>query len=283
MADIKTVLCPIDFSDLSRSELALAIEVCAALGARLVMHHNVAEVAPGLTRQWEWDQFHQAGFITAEETEGRLRALLAEVPDGVTAEAIVSRGPVGLVLLDMAASLPADLVVLGYHGLKDLDHASVTERMLDQSGVPLLTIHEGAAIDGFKLRGGVVPVLVPVNLADSAAALTDYAVGLARRLPLHLHFLHVAPSVASPSTIEAAEHTLRSLVPSDLAGRASCHVARGNAVGHILEAAERLHAGFMIMGEHTRGLLLSLFVRDNARKVLEKAVCPVWYVPSQRH
>ncbi|HSP95694.1 MAG TPA: universal stress protein [Candidatus Dormibacteraeota bacterium] len=282
MADIKTVLCPIDFSDLSRSELALAIEVCAAFDARLIMHHNLAAVPPGLTRQWEWDQYHQAGYINADETEARLRALLTEVPAGVSAEATVSRGPVGLVLLDMTASLPADLVVLGYHGLKDLDHASVTERMLDQSGVPLLTIHEGAAIDGFNLRGGEVPVLVPVDLADSAAAVTDYAVGLARKLPLHLHFLHVAPSVASASTIQAAEHTLRTLVPSDLAGRATCHIARGNAVGHILEAAERLQAGFMVLGEHTRGLLLSLFVRDNARTLLEKAVCPVWFVPPRR-
>jgi len=281
MTEIRTVLCPIDFSDLSRNELSLAIEVCAALGARLVMHHNLTEIAPGLTRQWEWDQFHQAGYISEDETEARLRALLAEVPDGVAAQATVSRGPLVQVLLDMTARLPADLVVLGYHGLKDLDHASVTERMLDQSGAPLLTIHEGAAIDGFKLRGDTVPVLVPVDLSD-ASALTEYAFGLARRLPLHLHLLHVVSSVASASAIEAAQHTLRSLVPSDLAGRATCHVARGNAVGHILEAAERLHAGFMIMGEHTRSLLVSLFVKDNTKMILEKAVCPVWYVPRRR-
>jgi nucleotide-binding universal stress UspA family protein len=38
----------------------------------------------------------------------------------------------------------------------------------------------------------------------------------------------------------------------------------------------------MVMGEHTRGLLLSLFIKDNARAVMEKAVCPVWYVPRRR-
>ena len=282
MADIKTVLCPIDFSELSRSELALAIEVCSAFGAKLVMHHNHSEVAPGLTRQWEWDQYHQAGYITEDETEARLRALLAAVPQGVAAEATVSRGPVGLILLDMAARLPADLVVLGYHGLKDLDHASVTERMLEQSAAPLLTIHEGAAIDRFKLSGGEVPVLVSTDLSDGAAVITDYAFALARRLPLHLHLLHVASGVATQGTIYAAQEKLKGLVPPDLAGRVTCHVSRGSAVGNILEAAERVQAGFMVMGEHTRGLLLSLFVRDNAKAVLEKAVCPVWYVPRRR-
>jgi universal stress protein A len=282
MADIRTVLCPIDFSDLSRRELTLAVEVCAAFGAKLVMHHNLAEIAPGLTRQWEWDQFHQAGYINEDETEKRLRALLAEVPQGVDAEATVSRGPVGLVLLDMAARLPADLVVLGYHGLKDLDHASVTERMLEQSAAPLLTIHEGANIDRFRLRGDEVPALVSTDLSDGATVITDYAFALARRAPLHLHLLHVTSGVAGQGTVYAAQEKLKGLVPADLAGRATCHVARGGAVGNILETAERVQAGFMVMGEHTRGLLLSLFVRDNARAVLEKAVCPVWYVPRRR-
>jgi universal stress protein A len=283
MLDIKTVLCPIDFSDLSRRELSLATEVCAALGARLVVHHNLAEIAPGLTRQWEWDQFHRADFLSEEQTEARLRALLASVPEGIAAEATVSRGPVGLVLLDMAACLPADLVVLGYHGLKDLDHASVTERMLDRCNAPLLTIHDGAATDRFRLRGEPVPVVVPVDLSsDASSAVAGYAFDLARRLPLELHLLHVMSSLATGSTAEASEGALRRLVPAELAPRTTCHVARGNAVGHILETAERVRAGFMIMGEHTRSVLVSLFVKDNTKAVLDKAVCPVWFVPRPR-
>lgn len=279
MAEIRNVLCPVDFSALSRQEMALATEVCAAFDSRLILHHNLAEVAPGLTRQWEWDQYHQAGFLSEEETEARLRALLADVPSGVTAEATVSRGPVGLVLLDMAEKLPADLVVLGYHGLKDLDHASVTERMMERAGCPLLTIHEGSRTDAFRLRGTPVPVLVPTDLSDAAATVVRYAFALARRAPLELHLLHVASSLGSAATVANAESALRALVPADLAARVTSHVARGQAVESILEHADRLQAAFIVMGEHTRNLLLSLFVRDSARAVLERAVCPVWYVP----
>lgn len=279
MADIRIVLCPIDFSELSRSELALAAEVSAAFGSRLVLHHNISAVPPGLTRQWEWDQFHQAGYIGEDETEARLRALLADLPDGVQGEATVSRGPVGMVLLEMAAQLPADLVVLGYHGLKDLDHASVTERMLEECKAPLLTLHEGAAIDRFRLRGAPLPVLVPTDLSAHAAPVTDYAFSLARRAPLDLHLLHVVGPMTKPETAEAQ---LRALVPADLAARTTCHVQRGHTVGQTLEMAEKLRAAFIVMGEHTRGLLLSLFVRDNAKALLEKAVCPVWYVPGRK-
>jgi nucleotide-binding universal stress UspA family protein len=99
---------------------------------------------------------------------------------------------------------------------------------------------------------------------------------------LQLHLLHVAAGIGRPARSAEVQAALRALVPPDLAERVTCHVARGNAVGTILETAEKLAAGFLIMGEHTRSVLLSLFVRDNARAVLEKAVCPVWYVPRRR-
>lgn len=279
MADTRIVLCPIDFTDLSRRELALATEVCAAFGARLVVHHNIAEIAPGLTREWEWDQYHQAGYIGSDETEARLRALLDGLPAGVEGEALVSRGPVGLVLLDMAARLPADLVVLGYHGLKNLDHASVTERMLDECRSPLLVLHEHAATDRFRLRDAPLPVVVSTSLGDGATAVTDYAFALARQTPLQLHLLHVA---AGDAARDAALAKLRALVPADLAGRVTCHAQEGHTIDGIVDLAERLGAGFVMMGEHSRNWLRDLFVRDTAQAMLNRATLPVWYVPHRR-
>jgi nucleotide-binding universal stress UspA family protein len=276
MTDTRIVLCPIDFTDLSRRELALATEVCAAFGARLVLHHNIAEIAPGLTREWEWDQYNQAGYIGGDETEARLRALLDALPDGVAGEAMVSRGPVGSVLLDMAARLPADLVVLGYHELKNLDHASVTERMLDECRSPLLVLHEDAAIDRFRLRGAPLPVVVSTGLGTASTAVTDYAFALARQAPLQLHLLHVA---AGDAARDAALAQLRALVPADLAGQVTCHAQEGQTIDGIVALAARLGAGFVLMGEHARHWLRDLFVRDTARAMLGRAACPIWYVP----
>ena len=279
MTDTRIVLCPIDFSELSRRELALATEVCATFGARLVLHHNIAEIPPGLTREWEWDQYNQAGYIGSDETEARLRALLDALPDGVAGEAMVSRGPVGSVLLDMAARLPADLVVLGYHGLQSLDHASVTERMLDECRSPLLVLHEGAAIDRFRLRDAPLPVVVSTGLGPDATAVTDYAFALARQAALQLHLLHVA---AGDAARDAALAQLRALVPADLAGQVTCHATEGETIDAIVGIAERLGAGFVMMGEHQRHWLRDLFVQDTAQGMLHRATCPVWYVPQRR-
>ena len=49
----KIVLCAIDLTNLATREVEVASEICEAFAARLVLHHNVASVAPGLTRAWE--------------------------------------------------------------------------------------------------------------------------------------------------------------------------------------------------------------------------------------
>ncbi len=44
---IRTVVCPLDFSALSARELELATDLCRAVAARLVPHHNMPHAAPG--------------------------------------------------------------------------------------------------------------------------------------------------------------------------------------------------------------------------------------------
>lgn len=283
----KIVLCPVDFSDLSRQELALAVEVCEGFGARLVLHHNQAAVSPGLTRAWEWNELHRADAESSDKANARLRALLADLPKTVSATATVSAGPVGPVLLELAAQLPADLVVLGSHGWSTADHASVTERIIASCPCPVLTLHEGDEVARrFRLRaageGEVIRVVVPTDLSPSAGTAVEYAFALARALPIELHLLHVAARGRLHGELQAAEVQLRDLVPAELMARVQCHIQQGESVDVILRFSQRLEPAFMVMGEHARGFLRRFFTRDTAREVLHRAPCPVWFVPPQR-
>ncbi len=279
----KIVLCPIDFSDLSRQELALAVEVGEAFGAHLVLHHNLAAVSPGFTRAWEWNEVHRADTASSTKAEAKLRQLLAELPKTLSVEATVSTGPLGTVLLELARQLPADLVVLGSHGWSTDDHASVTERIIERSPCPVLTIQEGPGTHRFRLRAAAdataVPVVVPVDLSDEGARVVDYAVELARVVPLRLHLLHVAPGGSSYLTLETAERRVNDLIPTDLLERAEGHVQEGDAIGEILKFSQRIDPAFMIMGEHARGFFRRFFTKDTARQLLHRAPCPVWFVP----
>ncbi len=279
----RIVLCPIDFSDLARQELALAVEVGEAFGAHLVLHHNLAAVSPGFTRAWEWNEVHRADATSSTKAEAKLRQLLAELPKNLSAEATVSSGPLGTILLELARQLPADLVVLGSHGWSTDDHASVTERIIERSPCPVLTIQEGPGTHHFRLRaaadGAAVPVVVPIDLSDAGERVVAYAAELARAVPLRLHLLHVLPGGSSYLTLETAERRVNDLIPTDLLARAEGHVQQGDAIAEILKFSQRIDPAFMIMGEHARSFLRRLFTKDTARQLLHRAPCPVWFVP----
>ncbi len=286
MSQMKIVLCPVDFSDLTRQELALASEVCEAFGAHLVMHHNLSAVGPGFTRAWEWHEVHRADDTSSPKAEERLRKILAELPRTFTAEASVSHGPIATIVLQLAEKLPADLLILGSHGWSTEDHASVTERLIERSPCPVLTIHEGADVTRFRLRaaegGAAVPVLVATDLSESAQPAVEYAFELARKAPLRLHLLHVVPVSADTNAVKAAERSLHQLVPPDLAARTTCQVAHGDSIAEILSTSKRIEPAFLLMGEHARGFFRRFFTRNTAQELLHRAACPVWFVPLHR-
>jgi universal stress protein A len=284
MAQVSVVLCPIDFSDLSKQEVAVAFEICQAFGARLVLHHNLSAVSPGFTRAWEWNEVHRADEVSTVKAEARLRKILAETPKGVLAEATVSHGPLGTILLQLATQLPADLILLGSHGWSTPDHASVSERIIERSPCPVLTLHEGdSQAPPFRLRPGEndvpVRVVVPTDFSASAQRALDYAFGLARHVPLHLHLLHVLAHRGTEESLQDTARTLDDLVPADLRARTFCHVEAGDPIEHILTFSRQIGAGCIVMGEHARGFVRRFFTRDTSRAVLHRACCPVWFVP----
>ena len=283
MARLKIVLCPVDFSDLSRQELALAVEVGETLGAHLVLHHNVATASVGFTRAWEWNEVHRADQPSTAKAEARMRQLLAELPKSVSAEASVSTGPLATVLLELARQLPADLVVLGSHGWSTEDHASVTERIIERCPCPVLTIQDGPGAQRFRLRSAVagesVPVVVPTDLSAEGERAVEYAVELARMTPLRLHLLHVVPAGSSYLTLETAQRRVNDLIPTDLLAQVETQVQHGDSIEEILKFSQRIAPAFIVMGEHARSVLRRVFTRDTARQVLHRAPCPVWFVP----
>ena len=280
----KIVLCAVDLTDLANREVALAAEICDAFGSRLVLHHNVASVAPGLTRAWEWKEVHRDQHESAGEVDRRLRDLMRGLPRTFPVEASITTGSLVPILLDLAKRLPADLVVLGSHGWSTEEHKSVAERILDRAPCPVVTIHDAAAASEsvrVRARPGHAPpeVVVAVDLTDASATVLDYAFDLARTLGLYLHILHVEGVRTNAATHDATRRRLADMVPAELVGRVECHLEVGDPVERIMAfLCERLPA-YAIMGEHARDFVRRFFTRDTARELLHRAPCPVWFVP----
>jgi nucleotide-binding universal stress UspA family protein len=279
---IRTVLCPIDFSGLDEGEIAVASEVCRAFGATLVLHHNLAAAEPGFSRAWEWTKAHEGHEAGIPEAERRLRRLVERVGRDVHVEAAITSGPVGQVVLSLAQGLDVDVIVLGSHGWSTQDHASVTERLVDEAPCPVLTFQEGvadprafrlAAVGEHRLRA-----VVPTDLTRNGSSALAYACALARALPLELDLLHVITSDQSTSAA-LAERALDGHVPPDLVDRVRAHVRTGTPAEAIVAYAAETMPAFLVLGEHARGLVRRLLTRDTTRAVMRAVGCPVWVVP----
>ena len=91
MIAIETVLCPVDFSPATPRQVDVAAELCRTFNARLVLHHNRHSLGSVASVGWMWNADHQGDSQTV--VEAKLRDCLSRVPEGVSAEPLMTEGP----------------------------------------------------------------------------------------------------------------------------------------------------------------------------------------------
>ena len=139
----KTILVPMDFSEDSEAALGAAVEFAKTTGARLILLHAF-EFPTYIGTPWGFS------FPPGAFSEARVRAseLLAERNEKVLAEGVQSttearEGPPSEVIVEVAESLSADLIVMGTRGLTGIKHVllgSTAERTLRYAPCPVMTV-----------------------------------------------------------------------------------------------------------------------------------------------
>lgn len=280
---IRTVLCPVDFSSISKRELRLASQLCERFAARLVLQHGIAgEIPPLLGVSWMHAEEHRAEEETAAaESRERLRELLATIPRAVNAEGMLTRGPLDRTVLKLAAVLPADLIVLGTHGRSGVEHRSLADRVILDAPCPVLATRDESPDEAFpRVAGGdldTIRTLVAVDFSAHSRRALDYAIALLKWLPLQLHLVHVDPG-GTEDEGEALER-LRGQLPAELRDRIEIELRRGNISREILRGKTDFQARLIVMGTHHKALLTRLLDGSTARNLLHLSFCPVWFVP----
>jgi universal stress protein A len=143
----KTILVPHDLSPCADHAAALAQEVARAHGARLVVLY-VADLPMGLDPDALVVPREGAAPVRARDlatggAEAQLEVLAARLAaDGVAVTTSLVLGDVVDEILAAAHRERADLIVMGTHGRTGLSHlvvGSVTEKVVRQAPVPVLT------------------------------------------------------------------------------------------------------------------------------------------------
>ena len=267
---MKTILCALDFSAVSAVVLRYSHALARKHSARLLLVHIVDAlpiVAPAITSEYE--QAVGAARKRLEDMTHNLSAAGAEI--------VVEVGDSALELIELAASLKADLVVLGTHGRSGLDKllmGSTAEEVLSAADCPVITIGPEVTL---PQEPSIRRVLLPLDFSPQSLAAIDLAVAVAQQWDAQLFLLHVLERT-SETDEPAAKERLRSALPVSVAVRPDLRIASGEPAAGILGVARELSANLIVLGlRHSLDLsrVGTHLARTVAQKVLREAPCPV--------
>jgi universal stress protein A len=270
MANLTSVLCPVDFSDASRAALCYAAALAAHFGARLTV---LAVDDPLLAEVAE-----TTGRVPSlrDETERELRKLVSEtVPASPTTKEIELRVDVGkpaAQILQAARDVAAGLIVMssqGRSGMRKMFFGSTTERVLRETTIPVLVTPQAhpSMVSLENARRGIQRVLAPVDLISGSSRQAQVAAGIASALSVPLILAYVIEPVFVPPRIrdvapgsdaarrEHAERHLAALAEHAAATQAGeTLIVSGDPSEEIVKLAETRNAGLIVMGLHSSEL-----------------------------
>jgi nucleotide-binding universal stress UspA family protein len=270
----KTILTATDFSEHSGEGLRLASDLAGMFGARLVVLHAHLFEPPLYFTDFQKrelaDQINRSKESIREQLARHFRETAgASVPRELR---LVEAAP-DRAILSMAEKEGADLIVMGSHGRSGWNRlmmGSVAERVMHESGVPVLIVR--------GMYKGIRRILCPVDFAGPALSALDHSVALAQRLPAELTVLHVTKGEESD---EREKERLCEWIPERF--RSGCRlteaVRHGNADEEIVRAARSLSADLVVLGIEHKTFFDTTVIGTTAVRIIRHSPSPVLVVP----
>lgn len=139
----KHLLVPIDFSAPAAEALDFAIEMAAALGARVTVLHSYEVPVVGVPDGALVSSAEMAASLASSAQEALDKVVDAQKGRGVGLTAVLRNGEPRTTIVAVAKEVGADLVVMGTHGRRGIAHlliGSVAEYVVRTAPVPVLTV-----------------------------------------------------------------------------------------------------------------------------------------------
>ena len=293
MREIARILCPVDVSDVSQPAIDHTIQLARWYQASITALHVCQPISMSGADFVPVGGVSRAVLTLDEINEARERVLACFASAGGSGvDVVVEDGRPANQILELARSLPADLIVIGTHGAGGFQHlllGSVTEKVLRQATCPVLTVPPRVRMTSslpFKR------LLCPIDFSDSSLAALEFAFSLAQESDADLQILHVCEwttddeplttrPIAVPEYRQLVERDiverLAALVPESTreSCRPSTRVGHGKAYREILGVATEESADLIVMGVHGRNALDVMLFGSTTNQVVRRATCPV--------
>jgi nucleotide-binding universal stress UspA family protein len=205
----------------------------------------------------------------------------------------VRQGPVAAEIVEEAAALAADLVVMGTHGRSGFEHlmlGSVTEKVLRKAPCPVLTVGwpggAGAPLEFAALRH----IVCPIDFSECSQEALAYALSLAERAKARLTVVNVIewpdaelrhPHVMSKEYEQYVEgearRRLQAAIPPDARNWCAIEetVLAGTPWRRVLHLATEDAADLIVLGVRGLNAVERFLFGSTANHVVRQASCPV--------
>src|SRR5215471_6040911 len=282
--NIRRILCPTDFSETSAHAVEQAVAMAGYYKAAIFGLHVVQliESVDGVPLEGVRQQ-------TAACFEPAAKA-------GLTVDVEVDLGSAVHQILDHAARLPADLLVMGTHGSGGFEHlalGSVTEKVLRKAPCPMLAVPPRVRSRSYlPFRR----LLCATDFSEASSHAVRFAISLADESGACLTLLHVlewpwheppqptidelpveqgfALAMFRRESEERARRQLEAFVPRTQRG-VRVVVVSGKPYEQVLAAAAGDAADLLVLGVGRRSALNVALLGSTANHVVRAAACPV--------
>jgi nucleotide-binding universal stress UspA family protein len=291
MRQINQILCPVDLSDISRHAIDHAVLMARWYKAKITALHVCNPIVIP-SADFAVVGYGPPGVLTDEEVkQARERAVAClAAANAIDVDVRIESGHPASQILECAASLPADLIVIGTHGTGGFEHlllGSITEKVLRKAPCPVMTVpphaHTASKLPFKRL-------LCPVDFSDPSLAALQFAFSLAQEGDAELTVLHAfewlpddEPLTNRPINVpeyrRELEHDvaerLQTFVSAGNGRRPAIRLVHGKAYREILGAATEGSADLIVMGVHGRNALDLMLFGSTTNQVVRRATCPV--------
>jgi len=272
--ELRQILCPVDFSNLSAHALRYASMLARCGRTRLVVAYAESFSPPPYFTEGQLGELERQTRDAFRGAESALRRFVDAELDAEAASAtevrIVEAMPVDGILR-LTRDIKADLIVMGTHGRSGMNRlmlGSVAERLLRESEVPVLTVRGDTA-------AAMTPpktILCPVNNTPAAREALSMAAHLASCLGGNVVALHVKEDHAGQGIGD-----LCAWVPDDV--RSHCTIKEltrdGDAAEEIVSLAKETPCDLLVIGARHRRFFDSTVLGSTTARVVRHAPCPV--------
>jgi nucleotide-binding universal stress UspA family protein len=292
---IQRVLCPIDLSEHSRLTLHHAQATATWYDAELHVLHVRQDVMPVVASSHPVAPPNLIAGVGAAPPMTALHAFIAETGPPRPVFPVVRDGKPAPVIVDYAAEVGADLLVIGTHGHGGFERlllGSTAEHVINEAPCPVLNIPARGDEPGSAERVRFTHILCAVDFSPASMRALERGLSLAQEFAARVSLLHVLELPAKIELVsemgvplheyvarKAAEahERLAAAVPQD--ARSWCRVQElvrtGRSAPIILQEAELCHADLIVMGSQGHQGISLAFLGSTTHTVLRGAGCPV--------